>query len=151
MAEGESEGKKKELEKDEGQENNDEDTDLEEITTEIENLPAPIKRVVQGTLSMQRISSPFSPLQNKITESHITKILEITEKDDERAFLDTKEERKYNFWYFVFILAFLVFITVFLVNKDITLYQEILKIIIIFGGGFGSGIGFKGYLDRKKK
>ncbi|XZO04019.1 MAG: hypothetical protein ACM65L_09970 [Microcoleus sp.] len=49
------------------------------------------------------------------------------------------------------ILVFFGFLTVFLVNKDIAVYQEILKIIIIFGGGLGSGFGLKGYLDRKNK
>jgi hypothetical protein len=37
------------------------------------------------------------------------------------------------------------------VNKDVAIYQDILKVLIIFGGGFGSGIGFKGYMDRKNR
>lgn len=61
--------------------------DLDNIPAELENLPAEVKRVVQATLSMQRISTPFgSPLQGKINEEHISKILEIVEKDDERTF-----------------------------------------------------------------
>ncbi len=44
-------------------------------------------------------------------------------------------------------MAVFVFLTVFLVNKDVAVYQDILKILIIFG----SGLGFKIYLDRKNK
>ncbi|WP_225896490.1 hypothetical protein [Amazonocrinis nigriterrae] len=38
-----------------------------------------------------------------------------------------------------------------LLDKDVAVYQDILRILIIFGGGFGSGMGFQKYLDRKNK
>ena len=125
--------------------------DLEKIAPELANLPPEIKKVVQATLSMQRISTPFvSPIVEKVNESHISKILEIVEKEDERVFADTQAARKYALIYTIVVLLFLGFLTVFLVNKDVAVYQDILKIIIIFGGGLGSGFGLKGYLDRKK-
>ncbi|BAY83114.1 hypothetical protein NIES267_26000 [Calothrix parasitica NIES-267] len=127
-----------------------EEKDLEKLPDELEEmLPAQLRKVVQGTLSMQRVSS-ISPISEKINEKHITKILDIVEKDDERAFADTQSARKYFLITLIIILVFFGGLTVFLVNKDVAVYQELLKIIIIFGGGFGSGIGFKGYLDRKK-
>ncbi|WP_334831281.1 hypothetical protein [Nostoc sp.] len=108
---------------------------------------------MQATLSMQRISStPFiSPIQEKINESHISKILEIAEKDDERAFADTQASRKYTLINIVIFLLFLGFLTVFLVNKDLETYRELLKLLIIFAGGLGSGFGLKGYVDKKNK
>jgi hypothetical protein len=126
--------------------------DLEAISSELENLPPEVKRVMQATLSMQRISTPLvSPILEKVNENHISKILEIAEKEDERLFADTQSARKYTLINTILILGFFGFLTVFLVNKDIAAYQEILKIIIIFGGGLGSGFGLKGYLDRKNK
>jgi len=126
--------------------------DLENITEELENLPPEIKRVMQATLSMQRISMPLtSSIQEKINEEHISIILESVEKDSERVFKDTQEARKYSVIYIFIVLLFFSFLTVFLVNKDVAVYQEILKLLIIFGGGFGSGIGFKGYMDRKNR
>ncbi|ARV60813.1 hypothetical protein BZZ01_21285 [Nostocales cyanobacterium HT-58-2] len=127
---------------------------LEKLPAEIEELlPPQLRRVVQATLSMQRISSsPFvSPIQEKINEQHISRILDIVEKDDERAFYDTQSARKYTLITIVIFLLFFGGLTVFLVSKNVALYQDILKIIIIFGGGFGSGFGYKGYLDRKNK
>jgi hypothetical protein len=92
-----------------------------------------------------------SSFQEKINEQHISTILESVEKDSERVFKDTQEARIYSVIYIVIILLFFSFLTVFLVNKDVAIYQDILKVLIIFGGGFGSGIGFKGYMDRKNR
>ncbi|WP_276751644.1 hypothetical protein [Chlorogloeopsis fritschii] len=102
---------------------------------------------------MQRISSSslISPIQDKINEQHISRILDIVEKDDDRAFADTQSARLYNLITIIIFLVFFGFLTYFLVNKDVVVYQDILKIIIIFGGGFGSGFGYKGYIDRKRK
>ncbi|WP_226889842.1 hypothetical protein [Nostoc sp. MG11] len=66
--------------------------DLQNPPDELETLPPELKRIVQTTLSMQRISpTPFiSPIQEKINESHISKILEIVEKDMKELLLILK-------------------------------------------------------------
>jgi hypothetical protein len=129
------------------------ESDLENINNELEELPPQLRRFVQATLSMQRISSSslVSPIQDKINEQHITQILDIVEKDDARTFADSQSARVFNLVTILIFLAFFTFLTIFLVNKDVVVYQDILKIIVIFGGGFGSGFGYKGYLDRKRK
>ncbi|MDM9384887.1 hypothetical protein QUB80_29965 [Chlorogloeopsis sp. ULAP01] len=77
-----------------------------------EDLPPPLRRVVQATLSMQRVSSSslISPIQDKINEQHISRILDIVEKDDERAFADTQSARLYTL---ITIIIFLVFFWIF--------------------------------------
>ncbi|WGV27045.1 hypothetical protein [Halotia branconii] len=128
------------------------DSEIEKFPEELENLPPQIKREIKTVLSMGRFSaSSISPILDKINQQHITKILESVEKDSERAFIDAQDARKYNFLAICIFVAVFVFLTVFLVNKDIVVYQDILRILIIFGGGFGSGLGFKIYLDRKNK
>jgi hypothetical protein len=130
----------------------DEEGNLETINTELENLPPEVKRVVQATLSMQRISMPLtSNYQDKINEEHISKILDIVAKDDERTFADTQSARKYTLINTIIVLIFFGFLTVFLVNKDVEIYREVLKLSIAFAGGLGSGFGLKGYLDKKSK
>jgi hypothetical protein len=107
---------------------------------------------MQASLSMQRVSMPLtSSFQEKINEEHISTILNSVEKDSERIFRDSQEARKYALIYISVFLLFFSFLTVFLVIKDVAVYQDILKVLIIFGGGFGSGIGFKGYRDRKNR
>lgn len=134
-------------------ENEKEKGDLEKTPDRLEELDPGLKKVIEASVSMQRISSSslVSPVYEKINEQHISKILDISEKDDERAFADSQSARIYSLITLVIVLVFFGSLTVFLVNKDVAVYQEILKIIIIFGGGFGSGFGFKGYVDRKNK
>ncbi|MBD0386810.1 MAG: hypothetical protein ICV54_09840 [Nostoc sp. C3-bin3] len=128
---------------------------IEKLPEELNNLnlPPEIKKEIRTFLSMGRFSaaSSVSPILDKINQQHITKILESVDKDSERAFVDAQEARKYNLAAICIFVAVFVFLTVFLVNKDVAVYQDILKILIIFGGGFGSGLGFKIYLDRKNK
>jgi hypothetical protein len=124
--------------------------DLEKLAEELDSLPPEIKREIKTFLSMSRFSATSSsPILDKINQQHITKILESVDKDSERAFVDAQQARKYNLISICIFVAVFVFLTVFLVNKDVAVYQDILKILIIFGGGFGSGLGFKIYLDRK--
>ncbi|MBD2039290.1 hypothetical protein [Microcoleus sp. FACHB-672] len=145
---------RKKLQDEEAKQGEQEVGSIEKFPEELENLPPELKRGITALYSMQRFSgpiSPLSPIRDKINEQHISKILEISEKDDERAFADTQSARIYGFLTFIVALGFLGFLTVFLVNKDVAVYQDVLKLLIIFGGGFGSGFGYKGYLDRKKK
>ena len=71
--------------------NGEEEGDLEKLSENLEELPPQIRKVVEATLSMERISSSslVSPISEKINEQHIDKILNIVEKDDERAFADS--------------------------------------------------------------
>lgn len=101
-------------------------------------------------LSMSSYSGPVPPqLLEKITESHISKILEISEKEAERHFEDTRSSRRYTFGYVLVFVSLLVFLTVFLVFKDVELYKEVFKLLIVYLGGLGSGIGINQWVGRK--
>lgn len=105
-------------------------------------------------LSMQRFIGPvFPPFLDKINAEHITKVLEISEKEDERSFEDAKAERKYGLirlCIFCLVLLFLfVFTTVYLVDRDKELYGEIIKNVLLFLSGLAAGFGIKTYLVRK--
>lgn len=118
----------------------------------LEKLPPEVRRVMEIGFSMQRFSGLLpSPFLTKINETHISKILEIAEKDDERSFVDAQSSKKYIFACVLIFCALFVFATVFLMGKDKELYKEILKLLAMFLGGLGSGFGLKGYLDGKKE
>ncbi len=111
-----------------------------------EDLPEEAQAVMKMVLSRSISASSSSlsnPLSNKINTEHISKMLDIAEQDNEREFEDTKLSKLYNLITLVIILIFLGFITVFLGNKDLSTYQDIIRILIIFGGGFGAGFGYK--------
>jgi hypothetical protein len=116
----------------------------------IDNLPTEAKKLIGSFLSIERYSGPF-PRQffEKINEQHISKILEIAEKDEERSFEDVKSSRKYSFGYVLIFTSLLIFLTVFLVYKDIELYKEVFKLLIVYGGGLGSGFGINQWMRRR--
>jgi len=116
-----------------------------------EKLPPEVKKVMEIGFSMQRFSGPVPPFLTKINEAHISKILELAEKDDERAFADTQSSKRYILAYVLIFSVLFVFATVFLVGQNTELYKEMLKLLAMFLGGLGSGFGLKGYLDRKKE
>ncbi len=150
--------KSKETSRDESTEdvkitNNDKQDKSEEQSEEevLEGLPEEVKRVVQIGWSMQRSSGPLPPqFLSKLNEKHIDKILDLSEKDDDRTFKDIQSSKKYMLTYVLIFSALFVFLTLFLVNENIDLYKEILKLLVVFAGGLGSGYGLKTYMERRK-
>ncbi len=130
---------------------NAEKKDLEQVPAEILNsLPPEAKKVLEFGMSMQRIGPMPNPIAEKITETHISKILDIAENDDKMSFEDSKESRKYTLIYVVIFSLLFVFATVYLVAADKELYKEFIRLFAAFLGGLGSGFGLKSYIDRKK-
>ena len=118
----------------------------------LENVPEEIKKMIEIGFSMQRFSGPLPPqFLSKLNEEHISKILDLSERDDQRTFQDTQSARKYTLVYIIIAAALFVFATIFLVNKDSELYKEVLKFLIIFAGGVGSGYGLRQFVERKKE
>ena len=110
---------------------------------DIDDLPQEAKAIVRMMMSKSIFTSSSSFFQDKINSEHISKILDIAEEDNKRELEDTKIARLYNLINLVIVLIFLGFLTVFLANKDLSTYQDIVRILIIFGGGFGAGFGYK--------
>jgi len=128
----------------------DEDTVIpEEIRGVMESLPNPARRSIMSFFQ-GRIPSDGHPLYDKFTSEHIDKWLDYVQKDDDNEYKLLSTNRFFYLFYFVFgIAAFFVLVFVLLPN-DKELLQDILKIIVVFAGGFGSGYGLKSYFDRKK-
>ena len=126
----------------------------EEKNEDVENeflkkLPPEAKKIF-AMMASHRSGLIANPITHKINEKHIDKILEITEKDDDRSFKDAVESRKYALIYFIIFAGLFVFSTIFLVSYDKELYKEVIKLFAVFLGGLGSGFGFKSYLDRNR-
>ena len=112
-----------------------------------ERLPREVKEVMEFALSStQRIGPMPNPIIEKITEKHIDAVLETSEKSSERSFLDAKESRRFSLAYTLIAAVLFVFLTIFIGERNMALYEEIIKLTIVFLGGFGSGFGVKNYI-----
>lgn len=129
-----------------------EEEEKEGINAEIlEDLSPEVKKVVEMGFSMQRYSGSMpNPLLSKLNEKHISDIIDIGKQEESNSYKDAQSNKIYNLLYVILGVGVFIFLLVFLVGKDKDLLMEILKIIVIFGGGFGGGIGYKTYLNKKK-
>lgn len=114
------------------------------------NIPREAKDMIIRFMSIRKFSGSFlSPLESKINEKHIDKILDIKGKYDDNIFRDTQSARKFHLIYILVAVALFVFLTLFLVSNDKDLFKEIIKLFIAFVGGFGAGYGIKSYKENK--
>lgn len=114
----------------------------------LKNIPPEFRQIVE--VGMARLGPVPNPLLQKITPEHIDKILDLAGKDGERIFQDTRSSRRYTLTYVGIGAALFLFLTVSLAPVDKQLYLEIVRSIVLAGGGFGAGIGVKTYWDRDK-
>ena len=116
----------------------------------IENLPPELQGVMKMGLTMQRFSGPMPhPLASKLNEKHIDKILDISEKDNDRWFSDAQRDRFFTGFCILIGVGLFIFLTIFLVGNDTELFKEILKLLVTLAGGIGIGYGIKSYKDRE--
>jgi len=116
----------------------------------LKELPPESRKVAEIAMSMHRFGPEPDPLIDKLTEGHIDKILDISKREDEHSYEDTRQSRKFTLVYVIIFIALFVFLTVFLVGADKDLYKEAIKLFAVFLGGFGGGFGLKSYMDRDK-
>lgn len=79
-----------------------------------------------------------NPISEKITEEHITKLIEKSDNQDVRDREERKSQRNYNLILLIIGLIFLGFLIVYL-KEDKELLYKIIIAIISFVGGFGIG------------
>jgi hypothetical protein len=133
-------------------------TSLEDF---LKNAPLPVQEFfksvppgVQSSLMMQitrmGLSGPTHPLFDKFTPEHIDKFLDYSHKDDENNFTLTKSGRNYTLIYVAMFLAAFIFLITYLLPYNKDLLVDIIRILVIFAGGFGAGYGFKSQAGKKK-
>ena len=110
----------------------------------LDKLPPEVRNYVLMMSHYQRIGAPPNPLANKITSEHIDKIIESSEKDSEREF----KSKWFTLIYSVLALGFLVFVFIYLPTIDKDLFKEVLKILLTFLGGLGTGFGISKFRQK---
>lgn len=130
--------------------------DIDSFEEMIENAPPEIKNVLSRFFSMSISHQESSALPSKfldaigekVTDSHITEIISNADKSDSRGFLHSLITKVSFFFLILCGLGVFIWITLFLAKDDKESYFEILKMLAIFGGGFGIGYGYKSYKSK---
>jgi len=118
------------------------DTSEEIIPEEIlEAIPAEDRGKVVSIMKQLMFSGVMrkgNPISEKITEEHISKLIEKSDNQDVRDREERKSQRNYNLILLIIGLVFLGFLIVYL-KEDKELLYKIIIAIISFVGGFGIG------------
>ncbi|KPK74372.1 MAG: hypothetical protein AMJ79_14350 [Phycisphaerae bacterium SM23_30] len=113
----------------------------QEIPPEVlEKLPSHIRESFQAMMVMS--GQVPHPLISKLEPEHIHKIIDATEKDNQRDFQDKLSSRKSNLiWLLVICVFILAVFALFIFSKNTDLVVPIGTALLGFAGGFGSGFG----------
>jgi hypothetical protein len=124
--------------------------EIEEI---LKTAPPQVRKAIieMGKLSLTRTMQPqVHPLFHKFSSQHIDKFLDYSHQTDENSYELARSIRWFHLAYVLGALSFLVFLVAFLARDNVALLSDILKLLVVFAGGFGSGFGLKTYLEKKK-
>lgn len=130
------------------------DTDKTEVLNEmpseikhaLEQLPKEQQKSFKSSISAVLSStSNRHPLLEKVEPEHIHKILDYTHQDEQNSYKYACSNRFFRVGYVIIGLAFAAFLIIYLQPKDPQLFNDILKYVVGFLGGFGAGYGWKKY------
>ena len=81
----------------------------------------------------------YPQLANSINEKHIDKLLDISDKAEDREFELKNKQENHRLIYVVLGIALFVFLTIFLAKDSQDIFLDVLKIGLGFLGGWGAG------------
>ena len=106
--------------------------------------PAPPQQVIeQFEQVIGAIGPARNPVLEKLTEDHITTLIENGSKNDGRILEDSKAERRYRMAYILIGLLSFGLLTAYILPLDKELYKQVIQLLVAFGGGFGAGYGYR--------
>lgn len=114
-----------------------------------EGFPPDVKRAIE-IMRVTSMGGPSpNPLFEKFTYEHVHKYLDYVQRDDDNLFKLRSSSRWFHCFYALLGVSSFLFLVIFLVPIDKVLLSDIIKILVSFAGGLGSGFGLKAYLDKK--
>ena len=124
----------------------------DDVTKELAKIPEPIRSKIIAFFQSQStfMSRPFAhPLFEKFTPEHISSFLEFAHQDDINDYKLKSSNRIFHLCYILLFIGLLVFLIVYLLPNYKEVLFEILKILVIFTGGFGIGYGYKIWKEKR--
>lgn len=134
---------KKELEKKDNKKESSQE-DLPIPAEVFETLPKEVQVSLKSMYSMQSFSGRApSPLLEKLTPEHISSLIEGSMEENVRDYSLITSSRWFRLAYVLMGVGMFIFLTYFFGQSNESLYQDIIKMVVIFVGGFGVGLGFR--------
>lgn len=115
-----------------------------EVREFLEKAPPEVRKTFMGVSTRTVMGSPFPhPIFDKFTPQHVDKFLDLNEEESKRSFKFACQGRWFALGSGIIALGFIIFLVIYLLPNNRELLVDILRILIIFAGGFGAGFGYK--------
>lgn len=116
----------------------------EEFAEALQDMPPRMRRSITMEMMQTSLRGSFShPLVEKLTEEHIDKFLDNSQKDNDNEYKYKSSNRWFYLMYSALGIALFVFLIIFLLPQNEDLLLDIFKLLVAFIGGLGSGYGLK--------
>ncbi len=117
-----------------------EDEQKKESEVALTELPPELVAIREQFISsISSSSSSFSNLLDKFEPQHVTKFLDNWSIDNDHDYQLKKGNRIFHLIYFLIILAFSIFLIIYLLPENADLLMNLIQIVVILGGGIGIG------------
>jgi len=118
-------------------------------TDKLDGLSPEIHRTLRMIMGFSS-ESLQNPILEKINDEHIHKLLDYRHQDEVNNFRIRCSSQWFALLYAILGLGVFVFLIVYLLPTDKELLLDLIKLLVVFIGGFGSGFGVKSYLSSKE-
>lgn len=120
------------------------DPDIKQV---LDNFP---NNEQKSIMAMMQYSGPKpNPLLDKIDSDHIHKLLDYTREEGKSAHRMRSSNRWFQLAYTLLAISAGALMIIYLLPLDKQLLVDILKVLVGFAGGLGSGLGLKSYWNKK--
>ncbi len=117
----------------------------QQLTVQIPpDAPDDVKRGITSYFGMLSRFGPMpSPLEEKLTNEHVTSIIESTREDTKRGYQERREGRIVMVSLVIGGVIFFGWLVVNLGQSNPDLLLEVVKGVVLFGGGLAGGYGLR--------
>ena len=114
----------------------------------LKDAPPQVRRVFEWMATSFSTGPQAHPLIQKFGPEHIDKFLDYAHEDDRRDHEHRRAGRWFGLFYYVFSVGILLALVWLLLPQHKELLVELIKILVVFAGGFGAGYGIKARRSR---
>lgn len=127
------------------------DAKTPEIAEAISKMAPPVKKMFEMFAVAATSGGPrFHPIFDKFEKGHVDKFLDNLRAEEEHEYHFHSVGQRYSFGYFLVGVLGLGWLVYFLLPENKELLLDTLKMLVVFAGGFGSGIGWKAQKSKRE-
>jgi hypothetical protein len=124
------------------------------IAPEVLNkLPPQARAQVESIFASAAFYGPVpNPIAQKVTSEHVGKLLENEARGTELEAADRKDARRFAVGFSAFIALLVVALILVLTLTDhADVLDDVIRALVLFGGGFGGGFGFSEWRHKRER